>query len=111
MADIRQMFYCFKVPETQRNFLRFFWFKDNNPDSELVEYRMYVHVFGDSSLPAVATYGLRKTAVGKDTFGTAVVAFVTHNIYVDDGLTSLPTNQEAVSLIQRTQMLCYTVGR
>ena len=104
MADIRQMFYCFKVPETQRNFLRFFWFKDNNPDSELVEYRMCVHVFGNSSSPAVATYGLRKTAsVGKDTFGTDVVAFVTRNFYVDDGLTSLPTSQEAVSLIRRTQ--------
>ena len=36
-ADVEQMFYNFKVMESQRNFLRFLWYKDNNPDLEFVE--------------------------------------------------------------------------
>lgn len=39
-ADIQQMFYCFVVSEKHRNFLRFFWYEDNDPEKELVECRM-----------------------------------------------------------------------
>lgn len=67
-VDIEQMFYCFLVKEEHRNFLRFLWYKNNNPDEDLIEYRMTAHVFGNSPSPAVATYGLRKTAE----VGTAV---------------------------------------
>ncbi|VDI78659.1 Hypothetical predicted protein [Mytilus galloprovincialis] len=91
-ADIQQMFYCFVVSEKHRNFLRFFWYKDNDPQNELIEYRMRVHVFGNSPSPAVATYGLRKTAQsGEEIYGSDVLDFVNRNFYVDDGLMSLPT--------------------
>ncbi|GFR82296.1 Gag-pol fusion polyprotein [Elysia marginata] len=63
-ADIEQMFYQFNVDEQHRDFLRFLWFEDNNPEKGLVEYRMTVHGFGNSPSPAVATYGLRKTVTG-----------------------------------------------
>jgi hypothetical protein len=61
-ADIQQMFHCFLVREDHRNYLRFLWYRDNNTNNDLVEYRMCVHVFGNSPSPAVATYGLRRTA-------------------------------------------------
>ena len=51
MADIQQLFYCFKVQEEHRNFLRFLWFRDNDPEKDLVEYRMCLHIFGKQSLP------------------------------------------------------------
>lgn len=31
MADIQQMFYCFKVRQDHRNYLRFFWYVDIDP--------------------------------------------------------------------------------
>jgi hypothetical protein len=59
-ADIGQMFYRFFVKPEHRDYLRFFWFQDNNPDLPMIEYRMTVHVFGTRPSPAVATYGLRE---------------------------------------------------
>lgn len=59
-ADVQHMFHCFVVRDDHRNYLRFLWYKDNNPDEELIEYRMRVHVFGNSPSPTVATLGLRK---------------------------------------------------
>ncbi|XP_014673822.1 PREDICTED: uncharacterized protein LOC106814066 [Priapulus caudatus] len=103
-SDNEQMFYCFKVTEDHRNYLRFLWYKDNNPEKELIEYRMGVHVFGNSPSPAVATYGLRKVAqAGEEVFGADVKEFVTKNFYIDDGLVSLASSKEAVDLIKRTQ--------
>ena len=61
MADVQQMFYSFYVQENHRDYLRFLWYEDNKPEKQMVEYRMCVHVFGNSPSPAVATYGLRKT--------------------------------------------------
>ena len=60
VADIEQMFHSFLVQEQHRDRLRFFWYKDNDPNGELTEYRMKVHVFGNTSSPTVATFCLRK---------------------------------------------------
>ncbi|XP_052792080.1 uncharacterized protein LOC128226231 [Mya arenaria] len=59
-ADVEQMFYRFRVTHEHRDFLRFLWYRDNDPDKELIEYRMCVHIFGNCASPSVATYGLRK---------------------------------------------------
>ena len=99
-GDIQQMFYSFRVQEEDRNFLRFLWYKDNNPERPMIEYRMCVHVFGNSPSPAIATYGLRRSVEGSD---DKVKSFVNHDFYVDDALTSLPTVSEAVSLMKQTQ--------
>ena len=67
---------------------------------------MVVHLFGNTSSPAVATYGLRKTAEeGKEEFGQAARDFVVEDFYVDDGLTSRNTSEEAVSLVKSTQAM------
>ena len=103
-ADIQQMFYCFSVQKEHRNFLRFLWYRDNNPEMDLIEYRMCVHVFGNSPSPAIASYGLRKTAAnGQIEFGVDVKDFVDHDFYVDDGITSVASSEEAISLVQRAQ--------
>ena len=62
VADIEQMFLSFKVKGEHRDLLRFLWFNDNDPNGEITEYRMKVHIFGNTSSPAVANRGLRKTA-------------------------------------------------
>ena len=56
--------------------------------------------------PAIATYGLRKTAnEGEEKYGHEAKMFVKDNFYVDDGLTSLPTVNEAVDLVKNTRAM------
>ncbi|XP_053577874.1 uncharacterized protein LOC128667035 [Bombina bombina] len=103
-TDVQQMFYCFMVREDHRNYLRFLWFRDNDLNKEITEFRMKVHVFGNSPSPAIAIYGLRQIAKqGKSEYGEDVEQFILRNFYVDDGLASVPTEAEAVSLLQRAK--------
>lgn len=104
-ADIQQMFYCFRVREDHKDFLRFLWYKDNDFHKPLIEYRMNVHVFGNRPSPAVATFGLRKAVTFASKDNRDVEHFVKRDFYVDDGLTSLPTSEEAISLFRRTQQI------
>ena len=111
MCDIEQMFHSFHVDPSHRDFLRFLWFKDNTPGEPIVEYRMNVHLFGNGPSPAVATFGLRKTATdGEEKFGREAARFVHRNFYVDDGLTSLPTAKRAIALITTTQAMLATAN-
>ena len=104
LADIQQMFHCFLVPEDHRNYLRFLWYKDNDVAKEIIDYRMKVHVFGNSPSPAVAIYGLRRAIKeGAQEHEADTVNFVERHFYVDDGLCSVPTETEAVDLLRRTQ--------
>jgi hypothetical protein len=110
-ADIEQMFYSFFVNEKHRDFLRFLWFRNNDPDDDIIDYRMKVHLFGNTSSPAVATLGLRKTAnEGQHVYGKDAKEFVDNNFYVDDGLISLPTSGQAIDLVQRTQAMLATAN-
>lgn len=105
-ADVEQMFFNFEVHEEHRNLLRFLWFKDNDPTKEIIEHRMRVHVFGNAPSPAVATYGLRKSVcihAGDDSSCDDVCDYVKENFYVDDALVSRQREQDAISLIKRTQ--------
>ncbi|XP_069104772.1 uncharacterized protein [Argopecten irradians] len=110
-ADVQQMFYNFFDCEDHRNFLRFLWYQDNDMSKDLVEYRMCVHVFGNTPSPAVATYGLRRTACeNADNFGYNMKEFVEQDFYVGDGLMSLPSAPEAIDLMKRTQQALATAG-
>lgn len=105
-ADIQQMFYAFVVREDHRDYLRFLWYRDNNLNNNITEYRMKVHIFGNSPSPSVAIYGLRRAAQEhQDEYGTDSREFVMRNFYVDDGLTSVPTEKEAIDLLKRTQKM------
>ena len=106
MCDIERMFSSFCVKPEDRDYLRFLWFRNNNPTEKVADYRMTVHLFGNTSSPAIATYGLRRTADETETeFGSAARNFVHNDFYVDDGLTSQPTEEKAITLVKNTQML------
>lgn len=103
-ADVQQMFYCFEVCEDHRDYLRYLWFEDNDITKAVVEYRMKVHVFGNSPSPAVAIYCMRRAAKeGEQEHGTDTRQFVERQFYVDDALTSVPTPEQAVDLLTRTK--------
>ncbi|XP_034052316.1 uncharacterized protein LOC117532859 [Gymnodraco acuticeps] len=102
-TDIKQMFYCFLVREDHRNFLRFLWHRNNDLEQPIVEYRMRVHVFGNSPSPAVANYALRKAS--KDQEGNYFQSkhLVERHFYVDDGLISFPSGNEPVAALKAAQ--------
>ncbi|XP_071158970.1 uncharacterized protein [Mytilus edulis] len=99
-GDVEQMFYQFHVDEYHRDYLRFFWYENNDITKPLIEYRMKVHVFGNTPSPAVATYGLREAVSEAE---NDVRSFVTNDFYVDDGLISFADKDDAIDLMQRTQ--------
>ncbi|XP_039870639.1 uncharacterized protein LOC120723317 [Simochromis diagramma] len=105
-ADVQQMFYCFEVREDHRDYLRFLWYEDNDPDQGICDYRMRVHVFGNSPSPAVAIYCMRRAAVeGEEEHGQDAKQFVMRHFYVDDGLASTATVEEAVETLTSAQKM------
>lgn len=63
-----------------------------------------MHVFGNSPSPAVAICGLRIVALHREKeHGSEAKQFIMRNFYVDDGLTSLPTNEKAIAILKNTK--------
>ncbi|KAK0140410.1 hypothetical protein N1851_022619 [Merluccius polli] len=105
MADVEQMFHNF-IREDHRDYLRFLWFREHDLDGEVDEYRMTVHVFGNCPSPSVAMYGLKRTAVeGEREYGSDVRKFIEHHFYVDDGLKSFASENEAINVLCRAQRM------
>ena len=68
---------------------------------------MNVHLLGAMSSPAVTNFNLHKTTeIDRAEFGDEAANFPRRNFYVDDGLTSVPTVQEAVTSIESSQAIC-----
>ena len=104
VGDIEQMFHSFLVEENHRDYLRFLWHKDNMLENPLVTYRMRAHVFGNKPSPSIAMYGLRRICeLAGQTHGHKVKDFIINHFYVDDGLKSCKSNQEAIELLKKTQ--------
>ena len=102
-CDIEKMFYNFWVNAEDRDYLRFLWFA---PDGSVKEYRMTVHLFGATSSPAVATYGLRSLAKSKIKEFYEAANFICRDFYVDDGITSVASVSEATKLITEACTIC-----
>lgn len=67
---------------------------------------MTVHLFGNEPSPVIATFGLWKTAdYGEEKYGKATRDFIDRNFYVDNGLTSCPTESETIKLDRNTQAM------
>ena len=99
MCNVEQMFHSFYVDPAHRDFLRFLWFEGNNPSKPILEYRINMHLFGNGPSPAVATYGLRRTALD----GEEAKRFIHRTFDVDDGLASLANIQQAIELVKNAQ--------
>ncbi|XP_067929658.1 uncharacterized protein [Watersipora subatra] len=102
-CDTERMFYQFKVASRDRNYLRFLWFDSGY--KRVQTYRMNVHIFGATSSPGCATFGLRRLAnTTVEEFSS--VDFITNNFYVDDGLISTDSLTNATQLIQGAINIC-----
>ena len=111
MTDIKSMFHQFIGTEDHRDLLRFLWWEDGDPKKNVVEYRMKVHLFGATSSPGCANFGLKRAADdGENDFGREAASFIRDDFYVDDGLKSVPTVEKAVALIKASKGICAKAG-
>ena len=111
MGDIEGMFHQVGVAEQDRDLLRFLWWKDGDLTKEPAEFRMTVHLFGATSSPACANYALKMSATDNEKdLGPEAANFVRRDFYVDDGLTSVESVHDAVTLIRNTKEMCRRGG-
>ncbi|XP_076037326.1 uncharacterized protein LOC143022832 [Oratosquilla oratoria] len=88
-ADIETMYYQVKVPEDDRDYLHFLWWKDGHIGSDIVKLRMTSHPFGASCSPSIANYALKRVVQDHgNQFHKSVSEIVLNNFYVDDLLVS-----------------------
>ena len=98
-SDIEAMFHQVMVDPKDVDALRFLWWPDDDLSKQPVEFRMKIHLFGSTSSPSCASFGLRKTAQeNAGDFGHEVVDTVLKNFYVDDCLKSVKSSEVAVEL-------------
>lgn len=110
-CDIEGMFHQVGVNKEDRDLLRFFWWENGNLQNEPTEYRMTVHLFGATSSPGCANFALKYTADSyKEKYGKSAAEFIESNFYVDDGLRSVATVNEAKDLIHKTRAMCKEGG-
>ncbi|XP_046548628.1 uncharacterized protein LOC124258605 [Haliotis rubra] len=106
-CDVEGMFHQFHVNEEHRKYVQLLWWDDDNTDCEPSDYRMTVHLFGATSSPGCANFAFRQLATDYEhCHGAIAVDFVRNSFYVDDGLTSVATVDEAVNLIKKSKDLC-----
>ena len=123
IADIENMFHQIAVPEQDRTYMRFFWYENNDPEKEIIEYWSNVHLMGNTHSPAVANlavkyatrreppkngiqwmkeddledpYQSHRTRIPDETEQT-----LTKQFYVDDFLASAKTPEAALNLITK----------
>ena len=110
-ADITAMFHQVLVPSSQRDMLRFLWWEGGNLDSKPIAYRMRVHLFGGTWSPSCASYALRRLAIDhlNDENEQACRA-IERNFYVDDFMSSVPTEKDARRLAKQMNELLQRGG-
>ncbi|XP_064646670.1 uncharacterized protein LOC135499678 [Lineus longissimus] len=110
-CDIKKMFLNFRANPEHRDMLRFLWWPDGYLEKEPTIYRMNVHLFGATSSPGCANFALRRMAEDyEDEFGSVISDFVKRNYYMDDGIGSTKTDEEAIGLFTKNKAMCGKIG-
>ena len=110
-GDIEAMYHQVKVPENQRCFLRFLWWKNSDSIKVIVDHEMAAQVFGSISSPFCSNYVLKKTAADNiKKYGEDVSSILRRNFYVDDLLKILPSAKIAVDMIYKVKSSCKEGG-
>ena len=97
------MFYAFRLYPRKKDFTRFFWWRKNDPSQEIIEYRAKVHIFRNTSSPALANICLRYAVSQNPLTSQPVKEFVSHNFYVDDACGCAYSPEEAIKTLSSTK--------
>lgn len=71
---------------------------------------MKVHLFGAASSPGCANYGLKYLDKKNSQRYPLGSQFIMKDFYVDDGVTSVESKEEAIQLAQEARELCAVGG-
>ncbi|XP_076857249.1 uncharacterized protein LOC143511529 [Brachyhypopomus gauderio] len=110
MCDIEKMFHQFHVDKSDRDYLRFLWWKNGELNAQPCEFRMKVHLFGATSSPGCANYGMKHLANENSDVYPLGASFVMKDFYVDDGITSTKSVEDAIKLAREARDLCAQGG-
>ena len=98
-ADIEAMYLQVKIPEIDRNSLRFLWYES---DGSVTEYRMSAHLFGGVWSGSSSAYALRRTVA--DCSPSPLIAdTILNSFYVDELLKSVNSLHDARRVIHDTK--------
>ena len=107
-GDVKKMFLSLKVAPQDRDFLRFFW--RNNQKEPIKEYRHSSLPFGLKISPFLAQQTLIMHATKFEQSHPQEAALVINRRYVDDLVSSVPTEKAAVNIIHNIQAIMATGG-
>lgn len=102
-TDVSKMYRAVTLTPEHRDFHRFLW-RDKDTDP-VVDYRMTRVTFGIASAAFLATNSLLCLAKENESEFPLAAKAVKESFYVDDGLPSVETKQEAISLHHQLQDL------
>ena len=105
-ADVKAMYMQVRLPEGDRDSLRFLWGPGEGGASE---YRMCSHVFGGIWCAASTTFALRR-CLSDFPCSEAARDSVTKSMYVDDLLVSKPTIESAKEVARDTHQVLHHGG-
>ena len=105
-CDIEKMYHQFKVDKRHQDFLRFLWWEGGDLSKPPVDYRMKVHIFGATSSPGCANFGLKQIAQDHNYLGKDAAEFLRRNFYVDDGLRGETTAETAKEVLSNAREIC-----
>lgn len=102
-ADIKSFFHAVAVPKEHADLMRFFWFKNNDVNEELVQYRMGVQVFGGTGSQAAAVMGLQDAIQKQEgkLWSIEQIEEVLKSFYSDDYCKSFESEEEAMVTVKQ----------
>ncbi|WP_204107517.1 reverse transcriptase domain-containing protein [Streptococcus dysgalactiae] len=110
-GDIEEMFLQVRVPEMDRNYLRFLWWQDNDINGSIKDFSLSVHPFGARSSPFCANSALQQCAhlyEGSDS--ELVLSALRDCFYVDDLLVSMDSKERLFALLTKLSALLRSAG-
>ena len=109
-SGTESMFHHVKVGAEDQDSLRFLWWIGSIDEANQV-YVMTVHIFGAADSTCSANCILLRTADDNEgSFGPVTTDTLTHNVYVDHLLKSVPIPEEAITLMEKLIELCAEGG-
>ena len=95
--DIKKLYYQCVVEESQQDFMRFLWNKNNDFAQPIVKNKMTRLSFGLLPAQSAALYCLEQTLFDNVTnAATSTIMTALKNFYVDDGLFSFPNESDLI---------------
>jgi hypothetical protein len=111
VSDIEAMFHQVRVPEHDRDALRFLWWSQPDKSSSPEEFRMCVHLFGATSSPSCASFALQQTIDDNaGDFPSIVSKIARSSFYVDDCLVSYANETDAVEISKQLKEMLLRGG-